>query len=324
MINSESILGPINNEADVATPPVIILIYEGWQMAINALKLHYGQYPNIWVVDNHSPTDYCREVQNLFPNVRVFRTAFNGGWAYAYNQAIAQAIAEGYRTAYLLNSDAVPADGAVESALALLEKTPRAAAVGSQVLSWDGQTIEFDGGFYAAGSGPLSHGSSHSIKQVERVHGAGMAISFAAFSEVGPFREEYFLYHEETDWLIRALNRGWTLWVDGRSTLRHIAGGSMSGGNSRYYLTRNHFLAFRRGTYLGGRAETFWSVLWEEAGKMYDPDPDIRFAVRQGIVHGIWDRTGQRPANEDRLSVFLQTIPIRLTMKLRGLIRQNR
>lgn len=313
------LLGPISLSVELITPPVIILIYEGWDMAMEALTLHYDDYPNIWIVDNHSPNDRGAELQVRFPKVRLFRTPMNGGWAYAYNRAIAQAIAEGYSAAYLLNSDAAPERGAVEAAFKTLEAKPRAAAVGSVVLSWDAKIVEYDGVFYPPGEGPPAQSASGASTQVERVHGAGMAISLAAIAEVGPFREEYFLYHEETDWLIRAQNHGWTLWVEGGSILRHIAGASMSGANVFYYLARNHLLAFKRGTYLGGPNETFWSVLWQEAGRMYFDDPERRLAVKHGLIDGLQGRTGPRPSNFNRRLISLQTLPIRVAMKIRSM-----
>jgi GT2 family glycosyltransferase len=308
--------------AEAQPSPIMILIYEGWDMAMEALALHCDDYPNIWIIDNHSPNDRGAELQARFPQVRLFRTPMNGGWAYAYNRGIAQAMAEGYAAAYLLNSDAAPAPGAVEAALAALGAKPRAAAVGSLVLSWNSEIIEYDGVFYLPGEGPPAQSASDELKQTNRVHGAGMAISFAAIAEVGPFREEYFLYHEETDWLIRVQNQGWTLWVEGKSKLRHIAGASMSGANVYYYLARNHLLAFKRGTFLGGPSETFWSVLWQEASRMYQADPERRLAVNQGVIDGLWGRTGPRPSKVNRRLVWLQTLPIRVAMKVRSL-RKN-
>lgn len=305
-------------------PPVILLVYEFWDAAIAALEGDLGRYPNIWVIDNHSPTDRSVEVQKRFSAIRVIRTPRNGGWAYGYNLALALAAEEGHRSAFLLNSDTAPESGAIEQALASLRSLDRAAAVGSVILSWDGQTAEFDGKLYRDGEGPPAAAVSREMIESDRVHGAAMAISLDAFREVGPFHEDYFLYHEETDWLIRCQSLGWSLWADGQSRVRHMAGGSMVGVSKRYYLTRNRFIANRRGLSLSGLPETFWTVLWEEAGHLYADNPQERFGAKQGIIDGILGRGGKRIEPRLKWWIDLQIFPLRCLMKIRRLIFQTR
>ena len=301
---------------DVA-PPVMVLVYEHWETTFEVLATYYDAYPNIWLIDNHSPTDRSDEVRARFPKVRLIRTPYNGGWAYGYNQALALAASERHRSAYLINNDAAPLPGAVESALAALEATPGAAAVGSVILDWAGETIEYDGRLYLPGEGPPADTAPTGLRQSRRVHGAGTAISLEALEALGPFHEDYFLYHEETDWLLRAMAAGWTLWVDGGSRVRHVAGASDANSNSRYYLTRNRFLAYRRGVYLSEKPETLTSVLFDEAAGLYHPNSDTRFAAKQGLIDGLKGRTGPRPKAPPRALVEALILPLRIAMKIR-------
>ena len=41
--------------------------------------------------------------------------------------------------------------------------------------------------------------------------GACMLVRRAAFDDVGPFDERYFLFSEEVDWMRRAADRGWSV-----------------------------------------------------------------------------------------------------------------
>ena len=46
-------------------------------------------------------------------------------------------------------------------------------------------------------------------RPVDAARGACLFMRRAAFGDVGLFDERFFLYYEETDWLIRAKRRGW-------------------------------------------------------------------------------------------------------------------
>lgn len=308
----------IVEKAQPSASPLIVLVYGHWDMLFDVLATYHDTYPNIWVVDNHSPVDRGQELTERFPNVRLMRTTHNGGWAFGYNTALRLAASEGFKSAYLLNSDAAPLPGAVESALATLASKPRAAAVGSIILDWTGQTVEYNGTLYLPGEGPSSDLTGPEVRTVPRVHGAGMAISLDAIKEVGYFHEDYFLYHEETDWLIRVTAAGWSLWADGKSKVRHMAGGSDINSNARYYLTRNRFVAFKRGTYLSGPGETLQKILWQETSGIYNATADNRLAIEQGIVDGLRGKTGPRGKIHSKALIKALMIPLRIIMKVRA------
>ncbi|MCP2325074.1 GT2 family glycosyltransferase [Hamadaea flava] len=54
--------------------------------------------------------------------------------------------------------------------------------------------------------------------------GAAMLISAAALRDVGPWDESFLLYSEETDFALRAGDRGWTLWYEPAAEITHIGG----------------------------------------------------------------------------------------------------
>ena len=49
----------------------------------------------------------------------------------------------------------------------------------------------------------------HDARRVDAATGACLFIRRAAIADVGLFDERFFVYYEETDWLIRAKRRGW-------------------------------------------------------------------------------------------------------------------
>ncbi|MGD0741997.1 MAG: glycosyltransferase family 2 protein [Acidimicrobiales bacterium] len=71
-------------------------------------------------------------------------------------------------------------------------------------------------------------------------------ISTKAWREVGPFREDFFMYYEDTDWCVRARERGWRIRYVGSVLCQHVMAGSSGQHGSRYlsertgyYLSRN-------------------------------------------------------------------------------------
>jgi GT2 family glycosyltransferase len=56
--------------------------------------------------------------------------------------------------------------------------------------------------------------------------GAALLISWPALSQLGPWDESFLLYSEETEFIFRAADRGWTLWYEPAAVVEHIGGES--------------------------------------------------------------------------------------------------
>lgn len=102
-----------------------------------------------------------------------------------------------------------------------------------------------------------------------------------------------------------------------------MAGGSDTNSNARYYLTRNRFLAHKRGVYLTGPSESLQSLVLEEAGNIYDSNLERRFAAKQGIVDGLMGRVGRRVQAKYPALVEAQILPLRVLMKLKAWISRH-
>ena len=61
----------------------------------------------------------------------------------------------------------------------------------------------------------------------------------AAFDEVGPFDERYFLFSEEVDWMRRAADRGWSVVFTPDARCVHV-GGASHGGRMFQENVRGH------------------------------------------------------------------------------------
>jgi GT2 family glycosyltransferase len=54
--------------------------------------------------------------------------------------------------------------------------------------------------------------------------GAAMLISTRAAAEIGPWDESFLLYGEETEYALRAADRGWALWYEPEAVMMHVGG----------------------------------------------------------------------------------------------------
>jgi len=73
-----------------------------------------------------------------------------------------------------------------------------------------------------------------------------MLLSANAIRDLGPWDESFLLYSEETEYCLRAADRGWTLWYEPAAVVEHIGG--ESGTNPRLYalMVANKVTLFRR------------------------------------------------------------------------------
>lgn len=292
-----------------ATVPILMLNYGGWDDTLAGLAAMPGDRAATWLIDNASPQGRMAEIAAAYPEVRRIAMDRNWGWAGAYNRAIATAAAEGHRAVYVLNNEAVPHPGAVAAAVETLFSDERIGAVGSVMLDDEGARTYFDGTWYTGDAGPLAADTHREVRAVRQFHGGGFALKLAAYDAVGAFHEPYFLYHEETDWCLRARAGGWTIVVDGRSRVNHAGGASNAGYNSSYYMARNRFLARTRGIELRDRAETRLSIVEYEMLEGHDAPLAQRIAIVDGLLDGLRGRFGQRTATWPRgLVVPLATL----------------
>jgi GT2 family glycosyltransferase len=76
--------------------------------------------------------------------------------------------------------------------------------------------------------------------------GAALLVSAEAVRELGDWDESFVLYSEETEYMLRARDRGYALWFEPKAVVEHIGG--ESGTNPKLYalLTVNRVKLFKR------------------------------------------------------------------------------
>jgi GT2 family glycosyltransferase len=250
----------------------VVVTYNGLPHVERALETVAGLQT---VVVDHGSTDGTLDVvRDRFPDVTLVEQE-NRGLAAGWNTGIRRTTTP-YVT--VLNSDAWLLGDAAERLVRFAEGIPRAAWVAPRLLNPDGTLQPSVRGFptpwrlateylFLRKLAPRSRllnafyggGFAHDeIREVEFAKAACFLLRRAAFDEVGPFDEQFFLFSEETDWSYRARAAGWRTLFFPEAEAVHVGGASWRRESAALFReqVRGHlrFLLKHRGAETAERA----------------------------------------------------------------------
>lgn len=204
----------------------------------------------VLVVDNASSDGSPRMVRGKFPQVRLFESQENLGFARGNNLALPEANGE---YVLLLNPDAMLQTGAVPRLCAYLQACPNVGAVGAQLVNPDGSLQESWGRFPSLWTElpvlnrllrseprilPCALAGQELARTVDWLSGACLLIRRQALEATGLLDEDYWLYTEEADWCFRARKVGWEIGLLPGVQVVHIR---LASSRQRYVETMLHF-----------------------------------------------------------------------------------
>ena len=243
---------------------VVILNYNGKAFLEQFLPsvIQFSAPHKIIVADNASNDDSISVLKNKFPSVQIIENKTNGGFAKGYNDALKHVNAEYY---VLLNSDVEVSEGWIDKAIELMDKDANIAACQPKILDFKNRTkFEYAGaagGFidkygYAFCRGRIFNSLEEDSKQYDNATevfwatGACMFVRSKPFWEVGGFDDDYFAHMEEIDLCWRLKNIGHSIYVEPKSVVYHVGGGTLNKNspqktflnfrNNLTTLTKNH------------------------------------------------------------------------------------
>ncbi len=244
------------------------------------------------VVDSASRDGSADMVAREFPEVRLFRSDVNLGFAGANNVAFPECRG---RYVVLLNSDAFLTSRALERSVAHMEATPRAGIGGARLVGRDGSwqpsarmfpsllndflllsgladrfpKSRFFGRMDRAWADPLE------ACETDWVPGAYSIIRRSALEQVGYFDSRFFLYYEEVDLCRRFKDAGYQIWYWPDIVVVHLGGESSktirqlkmssAGAQLTLWRMRSALLYYRKHhgwqAWLAKELETMWHTL---------------------------------------------------------------
>ncbi|MDQ1481024.1 MAG: hypothetical protein QOI44_1885 [Actinomycetota bacterium] len=233
----------------------VVVVWRDAGNAVNAVASLRAMRPRpetiVCVVQEAKVPESWRAIES--PVMRVIELTENHGFAHAANLGVEAAIEIGAEWILLLNDDAVVERSCLARCVDEAKSDPAIAAVGPAVVFEDRpDTIWFAGGRHSDEFLYTRHrGLGRTVDELpgtsdtEYIAGCCLLLRAAAWSKLGGFRDDFFLYYEDAEWCLRARNAGWRCRYVGEVLCRHRVSSSTQGGDralsptSAYYRSRN-------------------------------------------------------------------------------------
>lgn len=262
----------------------------------------------LYMVDNASPDDSVALARKLSRQVR-FETRLitgkrNGGVAYGNNLGIRAAADDGCRWILLSNNDVVleaetlfhlftgarSVGAEISVPKILIHGTDRLWAAGGRWNRWRGGTLH-------RGYGKKDDGRYDAVRRVEYAPSCFMLVRASVFSTVGLMDEWFFLYYDDSDFVLRAARAGKSVWYIPGACLSHKESACAGAGSPfvQYQLARN-LLIFTRKHYPFG----YWlyvvavNLLILLLKRTYDFNKEEWQAAWKGYCDGLFPSRNRR------------------------------
>jgi N-acetylglucosaminyl-diphospho-decaprenol L-rhamnosyltransferase len=200
---------------------------------------------DVVIADNASTDDTERIAAASPVSVRTVQSGHNAGYAAGFRAGLEALDLVALDAVLLLNPDCRLRPGCVATLAAALAEAHRGIAA-PRLLNPDGTLqptlrrmptvgralAEFVlGGKRAGRIGTLGElvfdpAEHERAGPAAWVTGAALLISTRCLADVGPWDESFMLYSEETDFILRAADAGWTTWYEPAAVVEHIGGES--------------------------------------------------------------------------------------------------
>ncbi len=221
-----------------------------------------SNYKNVQIIvaDNASTDDSISFLQREHPAVQVVQNASNGGFAKGYNDALTQIKADYY---VLLNSDVSVAPNWLEPIVQLMEDNENIAACQPKVLAFhQPRLFEYAGaaGGYIDFLGyPFCRGRVLDICEKDNgqydkaqacfwATGAALVLKASLYWKAGGLDDYFFAHMEEIDLCWRLQRMGYQIWVEPKSIVYHVGGGTLQKASpyKTYLNFRNNLIMLHK------------------------------------------------------------------------------
>jgi GT2 family glycosyltransferase len=248
--------------AGIQKIPVVAIVILNWngkdflQKFLPSVIASTYKNKRIIVADNASTDDSIQFVQQYFPAIEVIKNNTNEGFAKGYNTALKQVEADYF---VLLNSDVEVTPNWIEPIIELMESDDLIAACQPKLLAYanknkfeyagaSGGWIDFLGYPFMRGRVfdvcENDEGQYNAVQQCFWASGAALFVKAKAYQQLNGLDEYFFAHQEEIDFCWRAQLRGYKIYVQPKSIVYHVGGGTLQkGSNKKTFLNfRNNLI----------------------------------------------------------------------------------
>ncbi|NBO59680.1 MAG: glycosyltransferase family 2 protein [Flavobacteriia bacterium] len=239
---------------------IVILNFNGREHLSTFLPsvIEHSENHAVVVVDNGSTDDSLTFLESEFPGVEQIRLNQNWGFAQGYNEGLNK-LRGRFQHYLLLNSDVKVTAGYLSPMLERL-KSENIAAVQPKILSYL-EPAKFEhagasGGFLDRNGFPFCRGRIFSDCEVDQgqydkavpvfwASGACLMVKSEVFHQMDGFDPFFFAHMEEIDLCWRMQHAGHQIWVEPKSKVYHLGGGTLG-----YESPRKTYLNFRNNLFM--------------------------------------------------------------------------
>jgi hypothetical protein len=246
--------------------PLVFTVILNWNGIADTREclqsLHRIDYPKnkIVIVDNGSEGGEAAALREECGNsVDLIQNETNLGFSGGANCGMRHALAQGADYALLLNNDTTVDPAFLTALVEAAQSRSDAAALCAKAYYYDQRDVIYSTGgsvnLWTAtakqiGRGHRDRGQFDRIATRDYADGVCMLIPRRSLETVGLLDEDYFSYWEETDWCIRARDKGLRCYYVPDARIWHKAARVQSPTNEYNFLFRRNALMFvrKRGT----------------------------------------------------------------------------
>ena len=235
---------------------VVILNFNSWKDTIELYKqiLSYNNNNlSILVIDNASNNENLEQLKKEIPLESLLINERNLGYAGGNNIGIENSINNLFEFTLILNPDIRLTKNTIQKLLETIKNDSLMAAVGPRICYREQPDLIYsDGGQINPEDGYLSNHinyntglanintSKSKINEVDYVNGSCILIRNEVIKSIGSFKDLFFLYFEETEWCLRAKEKGFSSYVTTEAIAYHTS--SDKGRLYYFYMIRNRLL----------------------------------------------------------------------------------
>ncbi len=265
---------------------IVILNWNGKKLLEKFLPFIFSStYENysVIVADNGSTDNSVAFLNQFYPQIKVLKSEVNKGFTKGYNDALQLVTADYY---ILLNNDVEVEPGWIEPVIELLQSDDLIAACQPKLLNYNNKNIfEYAGacgGWIDNFGYPFARGRVFETfepdvgqydtpQQIFWATGACLFIKAKVFHLLGGFDEYFFAHQEEIDLCWRLQLEGYKIFVQPKSVVYHVGGGTLPMGDKRKV-----YLNFRNNLIMLTKNLPFEQALWK-----------IPFRIALDIISGL-------------------------------------